>query len=291
MAQIRASGMAAATAWSSTPAGEPRGSPPEPYARTFKLADRVLRVRTRDPWVAELLESTYARLRCAADRADQCVDLSPGGDFVRAFYAVRDCFTAFACLAANCIPLYGACIAVCGRAVLLLGPSTIGKTVCAFNMQTAGARFLGDELALLNLADGTISAVPRMPSLREPGLPFLVDRRLRLRIANCKRALRTTGGRLWYALDASTLWFEADARPSPLAAVYVVSSRAGAASAHPMHFAPGFASIVRRMHRAPELAELGALRRITCEIPFFDLTIGDPQETVALLLRSFRACA
>jgi hypothetical protein len=283
--------MAAATAWSNIPAGERPRSPLGPLARTFKLAERILRVRTRDPWVAELLESTYAPLLCPAQHADQNIELSPHAGFANAFYAVRDCFTAFASQAQRCIPVYGACVALNGRAVLLLGPSTIGKSVLAFNMRTAGAKFLGDELLLFNLDDGTISAVPRTPSLREPGLPFLLDRRLRSRIANCRRTLHTSRGRLWYALDTSTIEFNADSRAYPLGAVYIATRRDLHANVRPIDFANGFAAFVRRMHRSTSLADLAALRAVTRDIPFYELAIGPPHETPAAVLGSLRACA
>jgi hypothetical protein len=290
-ARIPASAMEAAIALSSIPVGEHSCSPLERSAHSFVIHGRALRVVTRDPWVRELLNTTYAPLAQAASRVHYSVDISPCGGFADAFYAVRDCFAAFAAQTPGCVAFYAACVAVNERAVLFVGRSTIGKTILSLNLRTCGARFLGDELMLLNLSDGTISAVARTPALREPGLPYLLDGAMRSRIASCNRALRTERGRLWYALDSETLGFDADGHRYPLSAVHVVSQRDSRVRLREIPFAEGFTALAQRTHRGTaSLHDLAALHAVVRDIPLYELTVGPPQETVDVLLERLAAC-
>lgn len=257
----------------------------------FSLAGRTLRVRTHDAWACELLASTYAPMRCAPSEDAEDVLISPGGDFAGAFYVLRDLFARFAAQAEDCVALYAASVAINGRAVLFLGPATIGKSVLGLNLRRYGARFLGDELALLNLRDGTVGAVPRTAALREPGLPYLLDGGLRARISACNRALFTQRGRLWYALNEDVIGAPIDSQSYPLGAIYAIAAREPRSRIAPLASASVMTLLSRRMHRLPQtLEQIGMLHQLARSVSAYELTIGTPQETASTVLEGLQQC-
>jgi hypothetical protein len=287
----RASAMEAATASYDASTGG-MISPRAPITRDFALGDRSLRISTHDAWVDELLSSSYAPLACVASDPGRTLEISPQRGFSAAFYALRDAFAGFAATTPGCAALYGACVALGDEAALILGPATIGKTLLALNSRSLGARFLGDELALLNLRDGTIRAVARAPALREPGLPHLLDAPLRDRISACSRAYSTERGRFWYALDAQTLGFACDARRHRLRAVCIVDDRSPRAAIEPVSSHAALGAVAKRMHGCDRsLPQAGALHRIMREVRCFQLTIGEPAETAACVVEGALKCA
>jgi len=251
-----------------------------------------LRISTNDAWVCELLSSSYAPLRSAAGWAEEARDISPHRGFSAAFFALRDTFAEFAAHTPGCLALYAACVAMHDEATLILGPPAIGKTLLALNLHSIGARFLGDELALLNPRDGTIRTVERAPAMREPGLPYLLDSDLRERVAACSCAYYTERGRFWYALGAQTLGFACDARLHRLQAVCVITGRAHRAAIQTLSSHAALGAVAKRIHGVDRgLAKMGSLYGILREVKCFELTIGEPRETAAFLLESMSKCA
>ncbi|MFL6863023.1 MAG: HprK-related kinase A [Allosphingosinicella sp.] len=57
-----------------------------------------------------------------------------------------------------------------GKALILTGPSGAGKSTLAALLGEAGWRFMGDEFALLDPADGRLHAFPRAVSLKNEAL-------------------------------------------------------------------------------------------------------------------------
>jgi hypothetical protein len=209
-----------------------------------------------------------------------------------AYHAAREIFARFACEPEKTIAFYGALCSVDGAAVLLLGPTTIGKTLLALHMACTGAHLLGDETAILSLVNGEAYAMPRRPSLRESALTLL-DTRMRENVESSSNVFPTERGRFWYALDSKTLCgMEPDARPRALRAICVLSARGDAPAMRRLDAGIGIQLLAQRAYARPTtLAQMSALRRATRHATFFEMTLGTPSDSSALLLREVRACA
>ena len=298
------------------PAGSERGSSAPASVRLgFRLGASVLELEVADEDALRLLDHAYSPLLCPPTGARVHASLrrlADGGLHVRygrhalrmanaadpvpiraAYHAAREIFARFAAERPRSVAFYGALCAIESGAVLVLGPTTIGKTLLALHMARAGARFLGDETALLSLATGEAYAMPRLPALRESALALLPDPAMAKDIAASDRFFPTERGRFWYALDGNALGgIEPNARAYTLRAVCVLSARADAPSLRRMEPSDGVQLLAQRAYVRPTtLAELASLRRATRHAAFFEMTLGDPQESSALLLREVRACA
>jgi len=62
-----------------------------------------------------------------------------------------------------------------GRALILTGPSGAGKSTLAALLGETGWRFMGDEFALLDPANGRLRAFPRAVSLKNESLDLFAD--------------------------------------------------------------------------------------------------------------------
>lgn len=69
--------------------------------------------------------------------------------------------------------LHAACLERDGRALLLTGESGSGKSTLAALLSANGWRLMGDEFALLDLADGSIHAFPRLTSIKNAAIPVV----------------------------------------------------------------------------------------------------------------------
>jgi hypothetical protein len=209
-----------------------------------------------------------------------------------AYHAAREVFGRFACEPANTVAVYGALCAVNGAAVLLLGPTAVGKTLLALHLARAGATFLGDDTALISLAAPEVYAMPRRPSLRESALPLLPDADMAQAIAQTASYFENERGKFWYALDSQALCgIEPSTRVYPIRAVCVLSAR-GDAAIREINHADAVKLVAQRAYARPtSLAQLGALRRALRHAACFDLTLGTPQASCELLLRTVNACA
>ena len=208
-----------------------------------------------------------------------------------AYHAAREVFARFAAEAPETLALYGALCAVDGGAVLLLGPTMIGKTVLALHLAIAGARFLGDETAAISLRDGEMYAMPRRPALRESALPLLPQAIAR-GVARSECAFENGRGRFWYSLDETALdGIEPSARRYPVRAVCVINDRGEGASLRSLEPVQALKAVAQRAYGRPSsLAHVAAIRRAMRHAAFFELTLGPPEETSRLLLRELRSC-
>ncbi len=149
---------------------------PRPLARAaFSMAGRVLAVAAQDESFTHILETTYAdarvsdgrgvhhtaavrrlgdgRLHVRFDRRALPIgDLGSSCELLSAYYAAKELFARFAVAHPESIALYGALVEIGGSAVLILGPTAIGKTLFALHLAWQGARFLGDETAAARTA-------------------------------------------------------------------------------------------------------------------------------------------
>lgn len=280
----------------------------------FRLGTSTLSLEVADGEALRLIEDAYALMRCSAASARANASLRrlsdgrlhvrygrqalrppsavDGVPFRAAYHAAREIFARFACEAPQTLALYGALCAVDDGAVLLLGPTTIGKTVLALHLAQQGARFLGDETALLSLAREEAYALPRRPALRESALGLLPDTGMAQTVASCANVFTTERGRFWYALDRAALGgIEPSERTYPLRAICVLSHRAESASTRRLDPADAVKFVAQRAYARPtSLAQIGALRRAMRRAAFFEMTLGTPQESAELLLREVRAC-
>lgn len=280
----------------------------------FGLEGSVLGLEVADDAALRLMDDAYAPLRCppagARVRASlrrmhdgrlqarygrYALQLANAADPVpvrAAYHAAREIFARFACEPAQTIAIYGALCAIDGGAVLLLGPTTIGKTLLSLHLAHSGARFLGDETALLSLVNGEAYAMPRRPALRESALTLLPDARMRQNIERSSNVFPTERGRFWYALDSDTLCgLEPAARPYVLRAICVLSARGDAPVIKRLDCGVGVQQVAQRAYARPtSLAEMGSLRRATRHAAFFEMTLGTPWESSEALIREVRAC-
>jgi hypothetical protein len=209
-----------------------------------------------------------------------------------AYHAAREIFARFACERRDAIALYGTLCAVDGGAVLLLGPTTIGKTLLALHLASSGAHFLGDETVLLSPKTGEAYAMPRRPSLRESALALLPQQSMREAVEANAAFFETDRGRFWYGLDAQTLGgIEPSARPHALRAVCVLRERGDCAAVDRVDRERGLKVVAQRAYVRPtSLAQIAALRAATRRAAFFEVTLGAPDATSAALLHQVRAC-
>ena len=285
-------------------------------AATFGLAGRILAVDVDDDAVAHILNTTYADARVqngrAAHHAASVRRLSDGRLHVRfdrrtlavgdpgaalpllsAYYASKEVFARFAVAHPAGIAFYGALVEIAGAATLILGPTTIGKTLFALHLASQGARFLGDETAVLDLRSSTISALARKPSLREAALEFLPSDEMRARIAGAGQVLETDRGRFWYALGSDDLCGIAPSdRAFRLNSVCIIRERAHAFSMRRVELAQSLPAIMQRAYARPaQLAEIAGLRRAMRHVTQYEIALGDPRSSALAFLDEVRVCA
>lgn len=279
----------------------------------FRLAGSVLDLDVRDTAALELLQTAYAPLQCPAAGArvhaslqrlaDGRLHVRYGRQTLRfanaadpvplraAYHAAREIFARFACERHDAIALYGTLCAVDNAAVLLLGPTTIGKTLLALHVAAAGAQFLGDETVLLSPKTAEAHAMPRRPSLRESALALLPQPSMREAVEASAAYFETDRGRFWYGLDALALGIEPSERPLVLRAVCVLRERGDRAAVDRVDRDRGLKVLAQRAYVRPtSLAQIAALRAATRRAAFFEITLGAPDATSAALLHQVRAC-
>lgn len=279
----------------------------------FRLGRISLALDIGDHAALQLVQEAYSALLCppGGARARAAIQrLSDGRLHVRygrqalgianaadpvplraAYHAAREVFARFACETPNAIALYGTLCEVNHGAVLLLGPTMIGKTLLALHLAAAGARFLGDETVVLSLTAGEAHAMPRRPVLRESALPFLPDA-VKQSVGDSKSSFATERGRFWYALDAAALGgIEPSAHAYPVRAICVIRERADEPAIRRLDPAEGAKVLAQRAYvRQSSLAQISALRRATRHAQFFEVTLGAPQDSARALLHEVRGC-
>jgi hypothetical protein len=282
---------------------------------TFGLAGRTLAINADDDAVSHILDTTYAnarvrtprsvdhtatmnrltdgRLHVRFDRRTLSIgDAGAAVPMLSAYYAAKEVFARFAAGQPGSIAFYGALVEIHGTAILILGPTTIGKTLFALHLAWQGAKFLGDETAVLDLRTVTIGALARKPALREPALVFL-PAELRARIKAAVHVVHTDLGRMWYALSAEDLAGIAPCDHSyRLGAVCVIRERAHAFGLRRIELADALPALMQRAYARPSrLAELSGLRRAMRGVPQYEIALSDPLDSASRFLAQVPACA
>lgn len=280
----------------------------------FRLGWSTLAVNAPDPWTSRLLESAYANMRSAEsgtadhvasvamiadgrftvrfDRQRIDLPMRPGGDpLVGAYYVTREIFARFAAMQRGCIALYGTAVVVEGAAMLILGPTRVGKTVLALHLMHLGATLLSDETALLELRGGMLHGVPRRLVLRESALDRLPTQEMRDAVLACEHVCSTQQGRLWYALTEPEIGSHSAHSSYPLRSVYLIRTRSDTFTLRPITAAAALPAISQRAYARPtDLAATSALRRALRDVPCFDVVLGSPEETARGLLAEATLC-
>lgn len=281
----------------------------------FGLAGRILAVDADDVAVAHMLQAAYApaleprprvpdhsaslrrlndgRLNVRLDRRTVPVAHTHQATvLLSAYYAAKEVFARFAAAHPGKIAFYGSLIAVDGEAILILGPTTIGKTILALHLALQGAKFLGDETAVLDLGSSTIYGLARKPALRESALPYLTPE-MHAGVQSAEHVMETDRGRFWYALDSSELCGIAPAVEGyRLRAVCIVRDRSETFAMHRIALDDALPALMQRAYSRPsQLTEVAALRRSMRHVAHYELSLAEPERSAAALLEEVRACA
>lgn len=271
----------------------------------FSFGGRVLSVDAGDEGAAHILSTTYGTLAPAPERPPHhsafVRRLEDGRLHVRfdrvalaagersapgvtpAYYALKEIFARFAAAIPNGVAFYSALVEIDGRAVLLAGPASSGKTLLAMHLCERGARLLGDTTALIDLRSGRVRALPRRASLRESALTFLPEE-LRRSIKASPNVTQTASGRLWYAIG------EPDGSEYPLGAVVLLKERAQKAQLVSVDCVQALPTLLQRAYSRPfQLLEMSAIKRAMRHVKSFYLHPADPASSADLLLNGLRS--
>ena len=142
----------------------------------LRLLDHRFVWRTRNPLTARLIESTYARFlysRALGRSPDpDPMENTPGEDERPEDESPQLALHALAEKIYRRIEthllLHAGAVERKGRAIVLGGPSSFGKTTLTLRLVAEGFRFLGDEIAPIERSTGRIEPLPRAIGLR-PG--------------------------------------------------------------------------------------------------------------------------
>jgi hypothetical protein len=160
--------------------------------------------------------------------------------------------------------LYACAVYVDERAVLLVGPSGVGKTTLGFALQRSGARMIGDEMALVHQRDAIVDAVDRRFSLRRSRHALAVDRRR----------------------------YGALPPPARLVATFVVArGRVDEPQIAPMTASSTACALAPYAAQPPH--DLAGIARLACLLAAgrcFTLELGEPNATAAAVIATVRAC-
>jgi ABC-type uncharacterized transport system YnjBCD ATPase subunit len=167
-------------------------------------------------------------------------------------YAVDQCVWQTLAQDGEWLAVYGCAVTIDQRAVLLVGPSGVGKTTLTIALGQLGAQVMGDEMIVLHRRDATVDAVDRGLSVRSGDARVIVDRRT----------------------------FGDVAQRGPLAATFVLSRGAGEAAITPasvnrtaLRIAPYIGAGRRTFADVADMA--GILAQGRC----FDLVLGDAESS------------
>jgi hypothetical protein len=247
---------------------------------------RSLRIETDDARVARYVRAAYgAALVDSASASTDSAVLTAGSAFPTASFngvdlphgspgSVPCAWRSYAYLVDQCvwralarerawIALYACAVQIDGRAVILVGPSGVGKTTLGFALQRHGARMIGDEMALVRVRDATVDAIDRRFSVRRPRRTLAVDRRR----------------------------YGALPLPARLAATFVVSRGEGEPQVAPAAASVMACAIAAYAAQPPsDLEGVARLARILSVGRCFTLRLGDVHASAAAVIESVRAC-
>lgn len=193
-------------------------------------------------------------------------------------------------LAGDCawLPLYGCTIAFGGRAVIIVGPSGIGKTTLGLALAAAGAKLGGDEMVLVHRRTRTVTALRRALTVRGDCLPLIDDARISATVGRFGEPLGDgTSGVV--ALDAARL--APLSEPQPLGAFVIAERGTDMPRLEPMSSARVALAVAPYVTpRPPDLSAVADLVDLFGPAAGFRLVLSGPRETAALLLERIVAC-
>ena len=274
----------------------------------------LLRLRSDDRFVLHYARRAYEPLLCgdevdgnvhnaaiAARRRDPWMSLDGqllpwpsdiNGDhsvFASAFYGTRELFARLLCTHPERRAIYSAAIETDAGAVVLIGRSTIGKTVLALHATALGARLYSDETVLLDRRDGRINGVGRRLMVREPALPLLPNDAMRRACLESADVYVAKRSRLFYALDPSALFGRnVDALPAlPAAVVCIDDERTSHSVLERISPALAAAELAKRSYGpSKDLAEVATLGMLLARARSFRLRLGSPDEAARMILEA-----
>ncbi|GEM_PF-5718168 len=175
------------------------------------------------------------------------------------------------------VALHAAAVCVDDRAMLLAGPSTVGKSTLTAHLLRQGAAYLSDEAVILR-QDGRVTGFPRSIALETRGkLPAPLD-----------RDQPAGSSKEYYAAS----FFGAPTISTPMRAVAVclLSRQATTADGQPLPIAEVLPGLLPQVFpTGPAEQILGSLSRLLARTPVFSFQLTDPAGDADRLLQRLRS--
>jgi hypothetical protein len=186
------------------------------------------------------------------------------------------------------LAIYGCAVSVDGFAVLLIGPSSVGKTTLGLALQLQGALLYGDEMIVMQRARRTVSALARRLSVRESSLALLGDPVVAAIVRSTGAPSDDRSDRVYY-VERGALGGVPTAKA--LGAIVLLRRGTGAPRVESLSAArAGLALSSYLALRPGTLDDLANLAEMVGATPAFAMTVGEPHASAAVLIGALARC-
>ena len=173
------------------------------------------------------------------------------------------------------VVLHASALSIAGRAAVIVGPTTSGKSTTAIALLMGDAQTLplSDEFALIDKRTLEVEAFPRLFSIR----------------LGARKLLGVSGLSLeWDAVDPVGVWSREWAASSKREAFFFIEGRARFASFRPLHLSEALFMAISNVlwPRETDLKKIRVVDEVLAGLEgakLYALTLGPPRETAALI--------